>query len=381
MYPRFAAFTAVLIFTVAAPAQGGAGMAPPPPPEVAVLEVQPSTVPLTFTYVGITAASKVVEVRSRVRGFIESRDFEEGALVKPGDLLFHIERESFEADRDVALAQVEQSQARLCLAEQELKRLASVKVSGAVAATDIDRQQAEKTGAAASLRLAKANLAKAELQLSYTTVNAPITGYIGKAQKELGALVDESQNSLLATVRQVDPLYVSVRVSEREFLAWRAAEAAGTQGQAETPYMELQFEDGSIFPAHGTLNYESATVTPETGTVELRGEFPNPDYKVKPGQFVKASLRGWVRNNALTVPQRSVSQSPMGSYVYVVDKDTKAEMRPITPGPWTGDNWIVEKGLSPGEKIIVEGLPKVIPGNPVKPVDAAQAAAPAPEKK
>lgn len=353
-------------------AQGGPGMAPPPPPEVSFVEVQPRTVPLTFSFVGITAPSKTVEVRARVRGFIESRDFDEGAYVEAGKPLFTIDARPYEADKQVALAQVEQAESRLKLAEQELKRLGAVEVPGAVAGTDIDRQQAERASASASLRLAKANLAKAELELSYTKVSSPLAGFIGKAQKELGALVDEGQNSLLATVQQVDPIYVSVNVSEREFLAWRAAEAAGTQGlEGDAPAMELTFEDGSAWPGQGKLNFEAAALDVATGSVEIRAEFANPDRKIKPGQFVKAALRGWQRSGALAIPQRAVGQAPQGTYVYVIAAENKAEMRMITPGPWTGNDWIIEKGLSAGEHVIVDGTVKVRPGIVVNPAPLA----------
>lgn len=356
-----------------ASAQGGPGMAPPPPPEVNYVEVQPRTVPLTFSFVGVTAPSKTVEVRARVRGFIESRDFVEGALVAPGDPLFTIDARPYEADRQVAQAQVEQAEARLRLAEQELKRLGDVAVPGAVAGTDIDRQQAERAAAAASLRLAKANLAKAELELSYTKVSAPIAGFIGKAEKELGALVDESQNSLLATVQQVDPIYVSVRVSERDFLAWRAAEAAGAQGLAGgAPHMELTFEDGSVWPGEGKLNFEAAALDPSTGSVEIRAEFANPERKIKPGQFVTASLHGWQRMGALAVPQRAVGQAPQGSYVYVLAAQNVAEMRMVTPGPWSGSDWIIEQGIAAGDKVLVDGTIKVRPGAAVNPSPLAQ---------
>ncbi len=354
-------------------AQGGPGMAPPPPAEVTFVEVQPQTVPLTFSFVGVTAASKTVEVRARVRGFIESRDFTEGAYVESGAKLFTIDSRSYEADRQVALAQVEQAESRLKLAEQELKRLGAVEVPGAVAGTDIDRQQAERANAAASLRLAKANLAKAELELSYTTVDAPLAGYIGKAEKELGALVDEGQNSLLATVQQVDPIYVSVRVSERDFLSWRSAEAAGTQGLAGAePYMELTFEDGSVLPVQGKLNFEAAALDTATGSVEIRAEFANADRKVKPGQFVKAALRGWQRSGALAIPQRAVGQAPQGTYVYVLAAENKAEMRMVTPGPWTGLDWIIEEGLAAGDRVLVDGIVKVMPGAVVNPTPHAK---------
>lgn len=362
-----------VLCAASSPAQGGPGMAPPPPPEVSFIEVQPQTVPLSFSFVGVTAASKVVEVRARVRGFIDSRDFTEGAFVEAGAPLYQIDPQPYEADRQVALAQVEQAESRLKLADQELKRLGAVEVPGAVAGTDIDRQQAERASAAASLRLAKANLAKAELELSYTKVTAPLAGYIGKAQKELGALVDEGQNSLLATVQQVDPIYVSVNVSERDFLAWRAAEAAGTQGlEGGAPYMELTFEDGTVLPAHGKINFEAAALDVSTGSVEIRAEFENADRKVKPGQFVKAALRGWQRSNALTVPQRAVGQAPQGTYVYTIDAENKAEMRMVTPGPWTGDDWIIEEGLSAGDHVIVDGIIKVRPGSVVNPAPLAK---------
>ena len=352
----------------AAQAQGGPGMAPPPPPDVSFIEVQPRTVPLTFSFVGLTAPSKTVEVRARVRGFIESRDFTEGAFVETGAQLFTIDPRQYEADRQVALAQVEQADARLKLAEQDLKRLGEVSVPGAVAGTDIDRQQAERANAAAALRLAKASLARADLELSFTKVNAPLAGFIGKAQKELGALVDEGQNSLLATVQQVDPLYVSVRVSERDFLDWRSAEAAGTQGlSGDAPYMLLTFEDGSTWDAQGKLNFEGAALDPQTGSVEIRAEFPNPGRKVKPGQFVRAALQGWQRSGALVVPQRAVGQAPQGTYVYVVGAENKAEMRMITPGPWTGNDWIIEQGLNIGDRVIVDGTVKVMPGHAVNP--------------
>jgi len=374
MYRKHFVFTLLVVATTSAGfAQNGPGMAPPPPPEVTFVEVQPRTVPLSFSYVGVTAASKTVEVRARVRGFIESRDFVEGAYVEAGAPLFVIDPGTYEADRQVTLAQVEQAESRLKLAEQELKRLGAVEVPGAVAGTDIDRQQAERASAAASLRLAKANMAKAELELSYTKVTAPLAGYIGKAEKELGALVDEGQNSLLASVQQVDPIYVSVRVSERDFLTWRAAEAAGTQGlEGTAPYMELTFEDGSVWPGQGTLNFEAAALDITTGSVELRAEFENAERKIKPGQFVKAALRGWQRNAALAIPQRAVGQAPQGTFVYVIADENKAEMRMITPGPWTGTDWIIEQGLAPGDKVIVDGTVKVHPGVIVNPTPAAK---------
>ena len=223
--------TFVVAFFFAHAAFGAAGPpgagGPPPPPAVSVITVEPQTLPVWFEYIGVTEASKVVEIRSRIQGFLESRDFEEGTRVDEGSRLFGIDRLPFEADVEVANAEVAQAETRLRLAEQEVKRLQSVTVPGAIAASDVDKQMAEQADAAAALRLAKAQLAKADLELGYTSISAPLDGYIGKALKEIGSLVDAGQNSLLAVMSQVDPMYASFRVSEREYLAWRNAASNG----------------------------------------------------------------------------------------------------------------------------------------------------------
>lgn len=354
-------------------AAAGPGGAAPPPPEVTVVTVEAKTVPVTFEYVGIVEPSKLVEIRSRVQGFLESRDFEEGARVVEGDLLFRIDPRSFEADVEVAQAHVAQAEARLQLAQQEVKRLQSVTVPGAIAQSDLDKQMAEQANAAAAVRLAKAQLAKAELELGYTTVTAPLDGYIGKTLKEIGSLVDAGQNSLLATISQVDPMYVSFDVSEREYLAWRDAidrgELVAANGAA--PYVEIRLLDGTVYPRKGAIEFEDVAVDLQTGSVETRATFPNPDFRLKPGQFVSCRVVGWERPATIAVPKRAVTQSPQGPFVYVLDSDNIAQMRPIEPGPWSGDSWLVEAGVAVGDRVVVEGLVKVRPGSPVTPVQRA----------
>lgn len=340
-----------------------------PPPVVKVLTVQPQDLPVEFDYLGVTEASRTVEVRSRIRGFVEEHGFDEGARVTQGQPLFIIDQRSFKADLEIAEAQVAQAETRLRLAEQEVRRLQSVKEPGAISQSDLDQRIAERANAAAALRLARAQLAKAELELSYTVVESPLDGYIGKALKEIGSFVDESQNSLLAMVWQLDPIYVSFQVSEREFLALRQQTEAGhlLLDDAEPPHVAVTLLNGRELPQRGVIDFESAVVDVQTGTVETRAVLENPGSEIKPGQFVTATLRGWVRPNVLAVPLRAVSQSPQGPYIYVVNEDNTAELRVVEAGPWSGELWIIDGGLAPGERVIVEGLVKVQPGIPVVP--------------
>ncbi|MBI1319821.1 MAG: efflux RND transporter periplasmic adaptor subunit [Candidatus Hydrogenedens sp.] len=379
---RVFTFPALALLSALTPRAEAQPHAAPPPPEVEVLTTAPRNLPVSFEYIGVTEASKTVEVRSRIRGFIEARIFDEGAVVTAGEQLFTIDPRSFQADLDIAKAQVEQAESRLKLAEQEVRRLQSVKEPGAIAQSDLDQRVAEQTNAAAALRLARAQFAKAELELSYTTVESPLDGYIGKALKEIGSFVDESQNSLLAMVWQVDPIYISFQVSEREYLALRTQTEAGDLllDNAEPPYVEVTLLNGDTLPQRGEIDFESAVVDIRTGTVEMRAVLENQgEHALKPGQFVTATLRGWVRPNVIAVPQRAVGQSPQGAYVYVVDAENKAEYRVVQPGPWSGDDWIIDSGLQPGERVIVEGLVKVQPGIVVVPQEYTPGAEPAEE--
>jgi membrane fusion protein (multidrug efflux system) len=351
----------------------------PPPPEVTLGTVETKTVPVAYEYVGMTEASKTVEVRARVQGFLETRDFQEGAFVDAGTQLFTIDPRSFKADKEIAAAQVEDAEARLRLADQEVKRLKSVRQPGAVAESDIDQKAASLSSATAAVRLAKAQLAKADLDLSYTTVKAPLTGFVGKAHKEIGSLVDSNANSLLTDMQQVDPLYVSFKVSESDYLMWKKEQKSGhltLQAGETSPRIEIALQDGTMFEKPGALDFENASLNTQTGTVEMRATFVNTDRSLKPGQFVKVFMKGWERPNSLTVPMRAVGQSPQGAYVYVVGADNKVERRAVKTGPWADKDWIILDGLKTGEHVILEGLTKVQPGivvTPVAPADPAKA--------
>lgn len=348
---------------------------PPPPPEVTFVVVEPRAVPVSFDFVGVTEASKVVEVRARVRGFLETREFEEGALIEEGTRLFQIDPRPFEADTQIAKARVAQAETRLKLAEKEVARLKSITVPGAIAQSDLDKQMAEQSDAAAALNLAKAELAKAELELGYTNVKAPLTGFIGKAEKEIGSFVDEGANGLLTVMRQVDPIYVSYTMTEAEYLNWRklAADGGYVLDGINNPYLEITLIDGTEYPPKGKIDFEDTAIDITTGSVDLRATFENIDKALKPGQFVRAHMRGYVRPDTIAIPQRAVSESPQGSYVYVIGEGNKAELRIVKPGQWVGTEWIIESGLATGEKVVVDGIIKVQPGVEVNPSPAAEA--------
>lgn len=362
-----------VLLTNASLAQPGG---PPPPPQVTFVVVVPRSMPVSFDFVGVTEASKVVEVRARVQGFLDSRDFEEGTLVEAGKQLYKIDPRPFEADLEIAKARVIQAETRVKLAEKEMARLKSVSVPGAIAQSDLDKQLAEQSDAGAALSLANAQQAKADLELGYTVIEAPLTGYVGKTLKEIGSLVDQAQNGLLTVMHQVDPIYVSYQMTERDYLRWRSLEADGsyTVNGGGTPYLEITLLDGSTYPLQGTLDFEGTTVNTGMGSLELRATFDNPERKLKPGQFVRAHMRGYVRPNTIAIPQRAVSESPQGSYVYVLKEDNTAELRIIEPGSWSGADWIIESGISAGEKVIVDGVTKVQPGTAVTPAPLEAAA-------
>lgn len=365
-----------LLLSCTAFAQGPPGQRPTPKVTVAATETK--TVPVQYEYVGLTAPSKTVEVRARIQGFLDSRDFQEGTYVKKGTRLFTIEDSNYLSDREVAAAQVEQAEARLHLSEQEVNRLRSVTQPGAITQRDLDQKVAEYQSASAALRLARAQLAKAELQLSYTKVDAPLTGYVGKTLKEPGSLVDAAQNSLLTIMQQVDPLYVTFKVTESDFISWKHAEADGTLRRIDGDNqmrVEITLLDGRPFSSQGFLDFEDVNLDTKTGTVELRATFENKDRTLKPGQFVKVLLNGWERPDSLVIPRRAVGQAPQGAYVYVLDAENKVESRPVVTGAWSGSDWVILEGLSAGERVIVNGRTKVRPGMQVEVEDPSAAPA------
>lgn len=359
------------------------------PLEVTVLAVTPRAIPWTFDHLGRTAASRDVEVRARVSGFLDHRRFVEGAMVAAGDLLFEIDRKPLEALATAAAAEVTVAQARWQQATREAKRLEGLIVDEAASQKELDDAGSTALVAEAQLASAKARLAQLELDLQYTRVTAPIAGKIGRALQPEGSLVDQGANGLLTTLLQLDPIYVDFHRTENQQFALDADLASGrlTLPSSGKLAVEVQHNDGTVLATGGTIDFIDGRLDPTTGTIPMRATLPNLDLRLRAGQAVKVVLRGAILRSALTVPQRAVVESPQGKAVMiVVDKDgtTVFEPRPIEVGAWVelpGEGpaahaWVVRKGIAPGDRVILDNLVKLTrmpPGLPVVVLPAPQA--------
>jgi len=354
----------------------GMGM---PPPEVSVTTVAAQTLPLTFEYVGQTAGSREVEVRGRVPGIILKRNFLEGAPVKEGQSLYTIDPTPFQAAAARAEADVAAAQARYEQAKRNAARMKPLYAEKAVSQKENDDAVSAEEIGAADVKAARTRLVEARLNLGYTKVAAPVSGVASRSLRSEGSLVEGPQ-TLLTSVVQVDPIWVNFGIPDNQ----QADLAREVQaGRVELPKdgafeVALRRADGTIYDKTGRLNFSDVRVSPTTGTREVRAELPNPDGRLRPGEFVRVILRGASRPNALTVPQRAVLEGPQGKFVYIVDEKGTAQPRPIEVGDWAGNAWIINKGVQPGDKVIVEGLMRLGPGAPVR---IAEAAAQKPEAK
>jgi len=347
----------------------GMGM---PPPEVSVTTVTPRTLPLVFEYPGQTVGSREVEVRARVAGIILKRNFTEGAPVKEGQSLYTIDPAPFEAAAARAEADVVAAQARYEQAKRNAARLKPLYEEKAVSQKENDDAVSGEEIGAADLKAAKARLTEAKLNLTWTRVEAPISGVASRSVRQEGSMVEGPQ-TLLTTVIKVDPMWVNFGLPDNEQAELQREVAAGRVVLPKDGNFEiaLRLADGRIYGDTGRLNFSDVKVSPVTGTREARAELPNAKGALRPGEFVRVILRGATRPNALTVPQRAVLEGPQGKFVYIVDEKGTAQPRPIEVGDWAGDDWIINKGVQPGDKVIVEGLMRLGPGAPVRIADAA----------
>lgn len=346
--------------------QAAAPAAPPPPPGVNVVSVQPKTLPIEFTEVGQTAASRRVEIRSRIDGYISRRLFEEGAKVTEGQLLYEIDPRQFEVALQQAEARLMSAQASLEQAEKDVERLTPLVQAKSISRKELDDAEASRKLALASIASANADIAKAKLDLSYTKITSPVTGTIGLTLKQEGSYVDTVNNSLLTTALKTDPMYVNFSIPERSMLRYRRDVEVG---RVVIPtnnewVVKIELLDGSVYDRTGKLTIVGFQVNETTGTSLFRAEIPNTDGRLIDGQFVKVRLQGAVRPNVIAVPQRAVQMGDQGAFVYVVENG-KAAIRPVVTGEWSLPDWIINDGLKAGDVVITDGVQKIGPGAPV----------------
>ena len=356
----------------AAPAASG-------PPEVGIIVVKQEKVSLTTELSGRTVPQQIAEVRPQVSGIILKRLFTEGSDVKAGQLLYQIDPAAFEAayaSAKASQARVEASLVSLRLTEERYRDLVKVKV---VSQQDYDTASAALKQAEAELAFAKATAETVRINLAYTGVKAPISGRIGRSSVTNGALVTASQSTALATIQQLDPMYVDVTQSTADMLRLKQSLANGILKKSGSAPVKLLLEDGTSYPLTGTLKFSEVTVDQSTGSVTLRAVFPNPKQELLPGMFVRAILVEGVNENAILIPQRGVTRTPAGdAVVMTVGAEDKVEPRPIKVVRTVGDSWLVSGGLKAGDRVILEGLQKARPGTPVKAVPFGSKASAAP---
>ena len=349
-----------------------------PPPAVTVVTAETREVPVTYEYTGQTAGFREVEVRARVGGIVLKRNYREGTAVRRGDTMFSIDPEPFqvavaraEADLGVAHARVEQ-------ARRDATRLKPLIEAKAVSQKELDDALSNVRASEAEARSLQARLNEAKLNLSYTRVEAPISGIASRAAISEGTLVP-GPTVLLTTVTQTDPMYVIFGIPDREHLAIRRDVEAGRLKLPSGNRFRatVRLSDGSTYAESGTLDFTDVRVSSQTGTSEARAEFTNRRNVLRAGEFARVSLQGAIRPAAIVIPQRAVLENPKGKFVYVVTAESKAEVRPVQVGNWAGDGWIIESGLNPGERIVLDGVLKLAPGAAVQVVPAQVQSAPA----
>ncbi|EAB8569459.1 multidrug efflux RND transporter periplasmic adaptor subunit AcrA [Salmonella enterica subsp. enterica] len=343
--------------------QGGQQM-----PEVGVVTLKTEPLQITTELPGRTVAYRIAEVRPQVSGIILKRNFVEGSDIEAGVSLYQIDPATYQATYDSAKGDLAKAQAAANIAELTVKRYQKLLGTQYISKQEYDQALADAQQATAAVVAAKAAVETARINLAYTKVTSPISGRIGKSSITEGALVQNGQASALATVQQLDPIYVDVTQSSNDFLRLKQELANGSLKQENgKAKVDLVTSDGIKFPQSGTLEFSDVTVDQTTGSITLRAIFPNPDHTLLPGMFVRARLQEGTKPAALLVPQQGVTRTPRGdATVLVVGADNKVETRQIVASQAIGDKWLVTDGLKAGDRVVVSGLQKVRPGAQVK---------------
>ncbi|MEQ9617558.1 MAG: efflux RND transporter periplasmic adaptor subunit [Deltaproteobacteria bacterium] len=345
----------------------------PPAMPVTVAEAKSETVPVYLDYVGVINSIQSVDINARVEGFLIKRAFKDGADVKEGDLLFVIDPRPFEAALKAAQAELAESRAALAYAREQVRRYKPLVEKDYITKDAYDDYLTQAAEAQASVEAGVANVTQAKLNLSYCTMYAPFDGRIGRRYVDVGNLVGAGgEATKLATIVQLDPLYVYFTVAEKDI-----PEVLKQQRKSDLT-VSIILPDESVHPEDGTVDFVNNEVDVSMGTITMRAVVPNSSETILPGQYVKVRLLLKEQPDTIVVPQQAIGDQQGQTFVYVVGADNKAEFRSVTAGPGYGKNRIIEKGLKPGEKVITDGLQKVKPGATVKPETAAEKAKEAP---
>lgn len=365
LLPSFIIMSAVLL---AGCNDQGETQAHPAEPQVNVHVVEKAPLAVTTELPGRTTAFRIAEVRPQVSGIVLKRNFTEGSDVEAGQSLYQIDPATYQADYDSAKGELAKSEAAAAIAHLTVKRYVPLVGTKYISQQEYDQAIADARQADASVIAAKAAVESARINLAYTKVTSPISGRIGKSNVTEGALVTNGQATELATVQQLDPIYVDVTQSSNDFMRLKqSVEQGSLHKDSASSTVELVMENGQSYPLKGALQFSDVTVDESTGSITLRAVFPNPQHTLLPGMFVRARIDEGVQPNAILVPQQGVTRTPRGdATVMVVNDMSQVEARTVVATQAIGDKWLISEGLQPGDKVIVSGLQKARPGVKVK---------------
>jgi membrane fusion protein, multidrug efflux system len=381
---RIAISISISVTLLAACGQSQQPPAAPAVPQVGVLTVKPQRVSIKTLLPGRTAPTVIAEVRPQVTGLIRSRNFREGAEVKAGATLYQLDPATYQAAYDSARANIAKAEAALQTATQRAERNKELAAIKFVSQQTYDEALAQQRQAEAEVAAAKAAVETARINLGYTKVTAPISGRVGKSTVNEGALVTANQAAALVTIQQLDPMYVDVTQSSAEVLRLKRALEKGALRKAkdDAARVALVLEDGTPYPHEGAMQFSDVTVDQTTGAINLRALFPNPQGLLLPGMYVQAEIEEGVRDAAIVIPQAAVTRDNKGTAIaLIVLPDGKVESRPLQVARTIGTGWLVDSGLKPGDRVIVEGLQRARAGELVQAVERAESEMKADNKK
>lgn len=375
----------VATFVVAVIILAGCGKEAPPParavPQVGVQVIEPATIPYVSTFVAQTESSRQVNIVARVSGFLDRIAYQEGELIKQGALMFVLDPKPFQAQLNAAMGELESQQARYTTAQATFGRVKPLAEQDALPQSDLDKAKGELDAAKAAVFSAQAKVEQAQLNLGYATIASPVTGVASRSLQRQGAFVNSAADSAnLTYVAALDPIWVNFNISQNQMAKYKDWSEKGVviPPKGDNFDVEIVLPGGAVYPYRGKIGFADPSFSQDTGSFMVRAVLPNPKLDLRPGMFVTALVKGALRPNAIVVPQLSVQQGSNGHFVYVVRADNVAEVRPVVVGEFQGEKDIVIRGgLVKGDRVVIDGVLKVVPGQPVAIAAPGAAGAPA----